>query len=126
MFVHRERVRFRDLDATGYANNAIYLTYIESARVAFLFELGAASRLEDMSVIIARVEVDFRAPMSLGDEVEISVVPSRFGDKSFGLDYVLQVRGETVAEAKDVCVAYDYNRGETVPIPDAWRECLAA
>jgi len=110
----------------GHVNNAVYLTYIESARVAFLFELGAASRLEDMSVIIARVEVDFRAPMGLGDDVAISVVPGGFGDKSFGLDYVLRVRGETVAEGKDVCVAYDYNRGETVPIPDAWRECLAA
>ena len=29
MFVHRERVRFRDLDAMGHVNNAVFLTYIE-------------------------------------------------------------------------------------------------
>ena len=29
MFVHREAVRFRDLDPMGHVNNAVFLTYIE-------------------------------------------------------------------------------------------------
>jgi len=36
------------------------------------------------------------------------------------------VRGEVVAEAKTVLVAYDYASGETVSVPDAWRAGLAA
>ncbi|MBK6404207.1 MAG: thioesterase family protein [Holophagales bacterium] len=28
-------VRFRDLDAMGHVNNAVYLTYFEQARLAF-------------------------------------------------------------------------------------------
>jgi acyl-CoA thioester hydrolase len=126
MFVHRERVRFRDLDALGHVNNAVFLTYIESARVAFLVDLGAATTPEDMAIIVARIEIDFRAPVGFGEEVEIEVRASRFGDKSFDLDYELRVDGKIVAEAKSVLVGYDYDKGETVTIPDDWRARLAA
>jgi acyl-CoA thioester hydrolase len=125
-FVHRERVRFRDLDAMGHVNNAVFLTYIESARFAFLDHLGAASGVDNMPIIVARIEIDFRAPVSLGDEIEISVRATRFGDKSFDLDYVLRVGGQVVAEAKSVLVGYDYGSGETIAIPADWRERLAA
>jgi acyl-CoA thioester hydrolase len=126
MFVHSERVRFRDLDAMGHVNNAVFLTYIESARVAFLQHLGAAPTLEEMSIIVARIEIDFRAPVGFGDEVDISVRTSRFGGKSFDLDYELRVENAVVAEAKSVLVAYDYGKGEAVELPDEWREKLAA
>ncbi len=39
-FVHRERVRFRDLDALGHVNNAVFATYLEQARIEYLRELG--------------------------------------------------------------------------------------
>ena len=125
-FVHRETVRFRDVDAKGHVNNAVFLTYMESARVAFLVELGAVSGLDDLSFIVARIEIDFRAPISFGEEVEVGVRASRFGSKSFDLDYELRVGERLVAEAKSVCVGYDYGTGQTVQIPNAWRERLAA
>jgi acyl-CoA thioester hydrolase len=125
-FVHRETVRFGDLDALGHVNNAVFLTYIESARVAFLFDSGAATSLEDMSIIVARIEIDFRAPVRFGSEIEIGVRASRFGNKSFDLEYVLRVGGQVVAEARSVLVGYDYEKRESVAIPDEWREKLAA
>ena len=125
-FVHEERVRFRDLDPMGHVNNAVFLTYIEQARVAFLAEVGAATALEDMNMIVARVEIDFKAPVRLGQEVEVSVRASRFGTKSFDLDYDLRVDGELVAQAKTVQVAYDYERREPVALPADWREKLTA
>ena len=126
MFVHTERVRFRDLDPMGHVNNAVFLTYIESARVAFLQHLGAATTLEDMSIIVARIAIDFRAPVGFGEDVDISVRASRFGGKSFDLDYELRVGDTVVAEAKSVLVAYDYGKGEAVELPNDWREKLAA
>jgi acyl-CoA thioester hydrolase len=125
-FVHTEHVRFRDLDPMGHVNNAVFLTYIEQARFAFLAEVGAATSLADLNMIVARVEIDFKAPVGFGDEVEISVRASRFGTKSFDLDYVLRVDGDIVAEAKSVQVAYDYGRREPIPLPSDWREKMAA
>ena len=125
-FTHIEQVRFRDLDPMGHVNNAVFLTYIEQARVAFLAEVGAATGLEDMNMIVARVEIDFKAPVRFGQELEVSVRASRFGTKSFDLDYMLRVDGEVVAEAKSVQVAYDYDRREPIPLPSNWREKMTA
>ena len=125
-FVHEERVRFRDLDPMGHVNNAVFLTYLEQARVAFFSEMGAATGLEDMNMVVARVEIDFKAPVRLGQEVAISVRASRFGTKSFDLDYELRVDGKLVAVAKSVQVAYDYNLREPVPVPAEWREKLTS
>ena len=124
-FVHLERVRFRDLDPMGHVNNAVFLTYLEQARVALFADAGAATGLQDMNMIVARVEIDFKAPVRLGDEVEVAVHASRFGTKSFDLEYELRVEGELVAQAKSVQVAYDYSRREPVTVPDEWRDKLS-
>ena len=121
-FTHRETVRFRDLDALGHVNNAVYLTYLEQARVAFLAPKGA----EINSMILARVEIDFRAPVELGETVEITLWPSRVGTKSFELSYELRVGDRLVAEAKTVLVAYDYERAQSQPLPEAWRKLLSS
>lgn len=123
---HVEQVRFRDLDPMGHVNNAVFLTYIEQARFTYLSEVGAATGLEEMNIIVARVEIDFKAPVGAGQDVEVAVHASRFGTKSFDLDYVLRVDGELVAEARTVQVAYDYGRREPVALPDEWREKMTA
>jgi acyl-CoA thioester hydrolase len=125
-FTHTEQVRFRDLDPMGHVNNAVFLTYLEQARVDFFAQAGAATQLEDMNMVVARVEIDFKAPVRLGQTVDISVRASRFGTKSFDLDYELRVQGELIAEARSVQVAYDYERREPVEVPADWREKLAA
>ena len=121
-FVHTETVRFRDVDALGHVNNAAYLTYLEQARIAFLAPMGA----DQTGMILARAEIDFRAQVGFGDEVEIEVEPLRVGTKSFELGYTVRVRGAVVAEAKTVLVAFDYATGATVAVPDAWRAALSA
>ena len=121
-FVHRETVRFRDLDAMGHMNNAVYATFIEQARLAFLTPNGAS--VENM--ILARLEIDFRSPVELGETIEIAVTPARIGTKSFDLDYVLRAGARVVAEAKTVLVAYDYATGSSIELPDEWKERLAA
>ena len=120
-FVHRETVRFRDLDPLGHVNNAVYLTYLEQARIAFLKPGGA----EIASMILARCEIDFRSQLGLGETVEIEVTPTRVGTKSFELAYEMRAGGRLVAEAKTVLVAYDYERSETKPVPEAWRKLLS-
>ena len=121
-FVHHERVRFRDLDSLAHMNNAVYATFIEQARIAFLSPQGAD--VENM--ILARLEIDFRSPVELDETVEIEVTPTRVGTKSFDLGYVLRAGDRVVAEAKTVLVAYDYERAESVALPDKWKERLAA
>ncbi|MHB8468683.1 MAG: acyl-CoA thioesterase [Gaiellaceae bacterium] len=122
-FIHREAVRFRDLDGMGHVNNAVFSTYLEQARLAWF---GAAEQMPLEDVILARTEIDFRAPATLGDELEIGVRPARLGTKSFELEYELRQGPRLVAEARSVLVGYDYERGESVAIPERWRRRLSA
>ena len=124
-FVHRELVRYRDADAFGHVNNAVYLTYLEQARNAYLRELGLVRSLEDIAMILARVEIDYRAQVDVDDVVEVGVRPARLGTKSFELEYELRVGERLVAEARTVLVGFDYARDESVPLPERWRAALA-
>jgi acyl-CoA thioester hydrolase len=119
--VHRERVRFRDCDSLGHVNNAVYLTYLEEARVDLRNEFG----FDWTQMILARCEIDFRDQVSVGEVVEVTVWPTRVGNKSFDLAYELKVGDRLVAEAKTVLVAFDYERGESVPLRDDWRKLLS-
>ena len=121
-FVHRETVRFRDVDAMGHVNNAVFATYLEQARIAYLSPNGA--QVEDM--ILARLEIDFRSPAEQGETIEIAVTATRVGTKSFDLEYVVSAAGRVLAEAKTVLVAYDYATARSVELPDEWKERLAA
>jgi Predicted thioesterase len=121
-FVHRETVRFSDLDGMGHVNNAVYSTYLEQARLAWF---GTDNELPLTDVILARTEIDFRSPLQYGETVEIGVRPSRLGTKSFELEHELRVDGRVVAEAKCVLVGYDYERAQTAPIPERWRRRLS-
>jgi len=117
-FTHRERVRFNDCDPMGHVNNAAYSTYLEQARI------GLLGRLDPF--ILARVEIDFRAELRAGDEVEIATRCARVGRKSFDLEHVLRTDGRVVAEAKSVLVGYDYDAGQSVALSDTMRRRLAA
>ena len=117
-FVHRETVRFRDVDSIGHVNNAVFLTYLEEARIAYLLPFGA----DVTNMILARVEIDFRAPLRMGDEIEIGVRPAGVGTKSFELEYEIRSEKAVAAEAKTVIVSYDYESGRSVEVPQAWRE----
>jgi len=117
-FAWHERVRFRDCDAMGHVNNAVYSTYLEQARIGVL---GGLSEF-----ILARVEIDFRSELRNGEEVEVRTRCSRIGKKSFDLEHVISAGDRVVAEAKSVLVSYDYGRGASVPVPAELRHRLAA
>jgi acyl-CoA thioester hydrolase len=124
-FVHREHVRFRDLDAMGHVNNAVFATYIEQARIEYLRRLGLLNGPVYMGMILARLEIDFLAPGDPEGEVEIGVRPARAGNKSFELDYELRQGDRLIARATTVLVAYDYEQAQSIPLPMQWREQLA-
>jgi acyl-CoA thioester hydrolase len=122
-FVHAQEVTFRDLDVFGHVNNAVYLTYIENARLGYLREVLGVESLEDLLVILAKVRIDFRSRASLGEVLEIGARVSRIGTKSFDVDH--DVRGpdaRLVAVASTTLVTFDYRGDTTMPVPDLWRE----
>jgi acyl-CoA thioester hydrolase len=117
-WTQRERVRFRDCDAMGHVNNAVYSTYLEQARI------GILGGLEPF--ILARVEIDFRAELHAGEDVEVRSRCPRIGTKSFDLDHEVWAGDRLVAQAKSVLVGYDYDARTSVPLTENQRSRLTA
>jgi len=122
-FVHAQEVAFRDLDAFGHVNNAVYLTYIENARIGYVREVLGIESLEGLLLIVASVKIDFRSRANLCETLEIGSRTTRVGTKSFDLEHEIRtLDGRLVAEATTTLVAFDYESDRTMPIPPEWRE----
>lgn len=119
-------VVFRDLDAMGHVNNAVYFTYLETARLRYLKELLALDDLLQIPVIMAEATCSYRSPAFYGENLVVGLGISRFGTKSFVMGYKVETdRGRVVATAQTVQVMYDYATGQTIPVPDWFKERVA-
>ncbi len=127
-FFHPIDVRYGDLDPQGHVNNAGFMTYMETARVSYIRELGLwdGKKFLEIGFILARVELDYQAPILMTDEVEVGVRVSRLGNKSLDMEYLLKepVTGIVFAEGKTVQVAYDYHDKKTIPLLESWRQAI--
>ena len=118
VFTHRLVVRFRDCDAMGHVNHAVYFTYLEQCRLTFWRE-ATGSPSPHTRVIIAHARCDYRSPAHFGDELEIRMSVGDIGRSSFTLTYEIVQAGSDriVATGETVMVAYDYTAGRSVPLP---------
>jgi len=121
-------VRFRDLDALGHVNNAVYLTYMESARIAYWLQVTGRTDLHGMDMILARAEVDFRAPLQYRDRIEVGVRCASMKRSSLVLEHEIVRMPDplVVAMARKVLVHYDYAAGRSTPLPPELRQRILA
>ncbi len=127
MFVHSLQVRFRDLDAYNHVNNAVYLTYFEEARIAFITAIGMRSLFSpERSTVIAHAEVDYRAPAQLGDQLDIEVTVGEVRNTSYELNYRIVRRndGRLIATGKTVQVCFNFALNAPTRVPEEWRRLL--
>ena len=120
-------VSFRDLDAMGHVNNAVYLSYMETARIKFLVDLLAVTSLHDLPVIMAEATCTFKAPAFFGEQLIVGVGVSRFGSKSFDMTYRIDAGdGRLIALGRTVQVMYDYAAARTLVVPEDFRAKVRA
>jgi acyl-CoA thioester hydrolase len=116
-------VIFRDVDAFGHVNNAVYLTYFELARTRLWFELTGGGNPMDISFIVARAEIDFKAQIEM-EPIEIAVRIGEMRTTSFDTLYEIRNRNgkQIAATGKVVVVLFDWTRNVKTQITDGLRE----
>jgi acyl-CoA thioester hydrolase len=126
-FEHPVRVRWRDVDALGHVNHAVFLTYLEEGRDAFYASLLGSEPL----YVVVRIEIDLRAevryPGQRERQVAVRIAPERLGTTSMTTrEQVLTPSGQLAAEARVVTVRWDPDRRQPVPFTEAERAALTA
>jgi acyl-CoA thioester hydrolase len=130
-FRHRTtlQVRFRDIDAFGHVNNAVFFSYVEQARIRYLLDvLQPDVGFDRLPLILARVELDYRSPLLFGEDVTVETRVDRIGRTSFAMSHRMTAGpdGRTVGDARTVLVTYDYAVARPMLVPDDWRQRFAA
>ncbi|MBC8328091.1 MAG: thioesterase family protein [Planctomycetes bacterium] len=119
--------RWSDEDNQGVLNNAVYLSLLEEARYRYFDGLGLIESCNAFSFLLGQTDLRFLAPGRGPAEVEVELVTTRIGRKSFGQAYRIRPAdgGPPWVEAEAAMVMWDGAAQETIPIPPAFRAAVA-
>lgn len=122
-------VRFRDIDALGHVNNAVYFTYLESARVHYMRRVAFQTKTRDfreVGLILAEISCQFKNPIFYGQSVEVGTRVVEMRNSSFLTRQHIEADGRLAAVAEAVLVHYNYQTEKSVRIPDEIRKRIGA
>lgn len=116
-FVIQVPVRWRDIDAFRHVNNAAIVSYLEIARTEMWREHFKGCDPMDIPFVIAKLEVDYKRPIKLYEEVLVGLRPANVGRSSFAFEYLIEIEGHTavIARTLQVCVRHETGRPKRVP-----------
>jgi acyl-CoA thioester hydrolase len=115
--------RFSDLDTNGHVNNAVYVSYAEQARAEYFAEVVGVP-LADAEIALARLTVEFEAPISLGDTVTVQTRVPRLGESSFPMEHDITVDGRPAASVSVTIVPLAPDGESAREIPETWRDAI--
>lgn len=104
-FERQVPVRWRDTDALGHVNHAVFLTYLEEGRDAFYTRVIGA----EPSYVVVRIEIDMRAEVRHPDgHITVRIAVERLGTTSLTTrETLVTAAGEVAAEARVITVRWD-------------------
>ncbi len=119
-------VRYAETDQMGVVHHAVYVVWMEAARVEFLKRLGIPyHELERSGVRLPVVElgVIYRAPATFGQVVAVSCQVSEVASRAASFRYAVELDGRLLADGytRHVCCDLD---GRVIPLPDSLRRLL--
>ncbi|MCO5205893.1 MAG: acyl-CoA thioesterase [Anaerolineae bacterium] len=113
---------YRDIDALGHVNNAVYITHMETARIKFMSTV-LNENSANVPLILAEIRCAYRSPAYYGEQLLIGTGVTRFGTKSFDFSQTIETTtGRLVAEGHSTMVWFNYERDATEKVPDWFRE----
>ena len=121
-------VRWRDLDAFNHVNNAMYLRYLEEARLRWLLTLEGPWMDAHVAPVVASALVNFRKPIAWPEDVVVELFVDRLGNSSFTLGHrILSAKDKAVlyCDGHVVMVWFDSRSGRSAPLPDSVRNAFS-
>jgi len=119
-----DTLRYGDTDRQGHVNNAVFSTFLESGRVALLYNPDAQWADPEAAFVIARLVLDFRDEVNWPGRIDIGTRVASVGRSSLTLHQGLFQDGRCVATAETVIVHMDETTRRSKPLSDTAVRCL--
>ena len=115
-FKHNIKTRWKDLDAFGHVNNAVFLSFVEDARILFFKRWSI--NYKERSLIVASAKIDYIRQVSHPSDLIIGQRISRLGTKSFDIHSAIFLKDDflPVCESVITSVAFDFIQNKSVNI----------
>jgi len=117
-----DRVRFHELDALNHVNNATYLTWFETFRVAYLIRnrigyFGPAAPV----IVLKTARIDYRRPLLVDEDYVVTGRTTSLRQTSFVMDYAVFTAGEIAASGDALLVLFEADGETRRPLSDEIR-----
>jgi acyl-CoA thioester hydrolase len=127
--VVEQAVVWGEMDSYRHVNNVVYFRYFENARLEYFRRLDWFAYEKECGVgpILAATQARFRRPLTYPDRIAIACrIPALEHDR-FTMEYRIVSRGQgkVVTDGQGTIVAFHYERGEKVAIPEELRRRIA-
>lgn len=122
-FNYQIQIRYSDMDMLGHANNAVYLTYLELARLEY-FKVVSRQPWDEVALVLAHASMDYKIPLLPHDQPVAHIRTIRIGNSSVTMENMITDRAgdKLFFSATMVLVAVDTRSGRPVPIPNAEKQ----
>jgi acyl-CoA thioester hydrolase len=122
-------VQWGDMDALMHVNNVIYFRWWESSRLAYGERVGLIREgdVKKITTVLVKMECNFRQQLLYPDQVKIGARLKRIGNSSVDIEHRLfsLTQEKVAADAVSTVVTFDFEKQETVRIPDDIRQRMA-
>ena len=119
-----ENVRYGDTDRQGHVNNAVFATYSESGRSAFLRSSILPAFTGDYLVVLVAITIEFRAEVFWPGKVDIGTAVLSVGRSSVTLGQGMFNGGRCAATSRNTVVLVDEKTRRPTPLPGEYRQAL--
>lgn len=123
-----DKLRYGDTDRQGHVNNAVFSTFLETGRVAALYDPEAPLAEPGCTFVIARLTIDFLAEILWPGDVQIGTRIASVGRSSMHIEQAIFQNGKCVATSQSVIVQMDETTRKSRPLSagcvtqvEAWR-----
>ena len=112
------KTRWKDIDSFGHVNNAVFLTYIEDARITFFYRWNIIEMKK--SLIVASIKIDYLQQIDHPSDLIVGQKISRIGNSSFDIQSAIFIKDDPKPAANTVvtCVCFDYEQNKPVQVYD--------
>lgn len=122
-------IRWRDLDGFNHVNNAVYLSYLEEGRDAWLMNALGEGITELTAFVVRHISIDYVSALTQEDgEAIVRVEVESVGNSSITLRETITASsdGRIAANARGVLVHTNEARDASQPLPADLRAALEA
>jgi acyl-CoA thioester hydrolase len=114
-----EIIRFGDLDPQGHVNQALFLTYFESGRVAMFRNPDLSIGVPGVTFVMVRMEVDYMKELRWPGNIVVGTALAEFGRSSFKVSQAIFHDGVCAATGRATLVCMDLATRKSAPLPQA-------